>query len=222
MQDTQLDRPLVRTTPASGVRGWSRTFHIAQDVLLIAVFSVFAYLHGTQVFVDHIYTSVPLVLINTVYAFVFLTRRRSVLTTSRWQDWLVAALGGFLMFAFRPQDQDMGVVVGLGVGIQTAGLLFACICVASLGRSFGIVAANRGLKTSGAYVVVRHPIYAAHLLTDVGFLMANPSAFNFAVCGVIATAQVLRIRAEERILEASSDYAAYKQVVRYRLIPGLY
>jgi hypothetical protein len=32
-----------------------------------------------------------------------------------------------------------------------------------LGRSFGIVATNRGIQTGGLYRIVRHPIYAAYV-----------------------------------------------------------
>jgi protein-S-isoprenylcysteine O-methyltransferase Ste14 len=36
--------------------------------------------------------------------------------------------------------------------------------LAALGRSFGFVAADRGLRASGPYAMVRHPVYASYLL----------------------------------------------------------
>src|SRR5262249_37819738 len=48
----------------------------------------------------------------------------------------------------------------------------ACLSLASLlclGRHFGVRPAMRGLTTSGPYRVIRHPIYLAYVLADVGY-----------------------------------------------------
>ena len=47
-----------------------------------------------------------------------------------------------------------------------------------LGRAFGIVAANRGVKVLGPYCLVRPPMYAGYTLTQFGFLLAMPSRLN--------------------------------------------
>ena len=99
-------------------------------------------------------------------------------------------------------------------------LAVAGIC--DLGRSFGIVAAHRGIQTRGLYRYVRHPIYAAYLLAFGGFVLAHPSLFNSMVLLVWAGIQIARIRAEERLLSTDPYYAAYAQRVRHRLIPGLW
>ena len=44
----------------------------------------------------------------------------------------------------------------------------------TLGRSFGVVPANRGVVVGGPYNFVRHPIYTGYLITHVAFLVANP------------------------------------------------
>lgn len=193
-----------------------------QDAALVSVFSVFAFVHGHRMLVDTNFTAAPFFLINAIYAFLFLTRRRSRATTTRWQDWLVASIGGFGPFALQVQDGVSPIAGGVGFTIQLGGLVLACVALGFLGKSFGIVAADRGLKTSGAYGLVRHPIYFAHVVTEVGFIIANPHWINAVLIAVIFTAQLLRIRAEERLLESSTDYAAYKQKVRFRLIPGVY
>ncbi len=194
----------------------------AQDAALVSIFSVFVFVHGQRILVDQVFTSVPFFLINSIYVFLFLTRRRSRNTTTRWQDWLVAAVGGFGALALQPQDGVSGLAGGIGFGIQFGGLVLGCVALGFLGRSFGIVAADRGLKTTGAYGLVRHPIYFAHVVTEVGFIIANPHWINVVLVACIFTAQIMRIRAEERLLESSTDYAAYKQQVRFRLIPGVY
>lgn len=59
------------------------------------------------------------------------------------------------------------VVVG-GIGLQ----LFAKVF---LGLSFGVVAANRGVKIGGPYSFIRHPMYAGYTLSHIGLLLAMPS-----------------------------------------------
>ena len=50
--------------------------------------------------------------------------------------------------------------------ISTVGLLFVIAGKITLGRSFGIVPANRGV-VAGPYTLVRHPIYAGYLLSHI-------------------------------------------------------
>jgi protein-S-isoprenylcysteine O-methyltransferase Ste14 len=92
----------------------------------------------------------------------------------------------------------------------------------ALGRSFGIVAANRGVVVGGPYRLVRHPIYLGYLVTHAGFLLSNWSLRNLAVYAAAYIFQVARIFAEERILLVDGRYREYFQSVRYRLIPGLF
>jgi len=211
----------VSEAARSGAHGRS-LLSAVQDAFLVVISALFAYVHIHLVVVEGVFTSAPFAMINITYAVLFLTRRRSNATSTRWQDWLVAAIGGWLPFACQPDGSSSAALATVGTAVQAVGLVLAVICLTSLGRSFGIVAADRGLKTGGAYALVRHPIYSAHLITQAGFLMANPSVYNGVLLAIVATAQVLRIGAEERLLEASSDYAAYKSSVRYRLVPGLY
>ena len=45
------------------------------------------------------------------------------------------------------------------------GVLLVIVGKLTLGRSFGLVPANRGVVARGPYNVVRHPIYAGYLIT---------------------------------------------------------
>jgi protein-S-isoprenylcysteine O-methyltransferase Ste14 len=105
------------------------------------------------------------------------------------------------------------MLVGLGVNIWAK---------LSLRRSFGIVAANRGVKTQGPYRLIRHPMYIGYVATQVGFVLFNPTPWNFAIYLGAWTLQVLRILAEERTLSKDAKYQAYASTVRYRLIPGVF
>lgn len=91
----------------------------------------------------------------------------------------------------------------------------------SLGRSFGIVPANRGVKRIGVYRLVRHPMYLGYMLNHLGFLVMFCSAWNVLVYALTWTLLWLRTREEERFLRQDPAYRAYAGQVRYRLIPGL-
>ena len=94
--------------------------------------------------------------------------------------------------------------------------------LSGLGRSFGIVAANRGLKVGGPYRIVRHPIYAAYLVGWAGYALASPTLRNMVVLGVSILFQLLRISSEEALLSRNEAYLDYADRVPYRLVPGIY
>ena len=74
-----------------------------------------------------------------------------------------------------------GDAPGLLPDALTALISCAAICLVivgkiTLGRSFGIVPANRGIVDKGPYLLVRHPIYAGYLVSHLAFVAAYPTA----------------------------------------------
>jgi protein-S-isoprenylcysteine O-methyltransferase Ste14 len=112
---------------------------------------------------------------------------------------------------------DFAAVMLTMVGLSTQ--LYSKL---TLGRRFGLVAANRGICCSGPYRIVRHPIYMGYVLLHSGFFMLNPTVWNFCVFAVLYSIKIPRILAEERLLGQDPDYQQYMQKVRSRLIPGLF
>jgi protein-S-isoprenylcysteine O-methyltransferase Ste14 len=53
-----------------------------------------------------------------------------------------------------------------------------------LGRSFGLLPAQRGLVVVGPYRFVRHPIYFGYLIGHIGFLLVNFSWRNASGAGL--------------------------------------
>jgi protein-S-isoprenylcysteine O-methyltransferase Ste14 len=107
------------------------------------------------------------------------------------------------------------VLVTLGAFLSFANLL-------SLGRRFGVWPALRGLATRGPYRLVRHPMYLAYVLSDVGW---NLQEWNFGTAVLVMagwTSLLCRIRAEERILSQDAGWSNYVALARYRLFPGLW
>ena len=103
--------------------------------------------------------------------------------------------------------------------------LAACLSLASLltlGRWFGVRPALRGLAMTGPYRLVRHPMYLAYLLADIGY---NLQEWNVATLLLVAAgwmSLLYRIHAEERVLSRHADWPNYVARVRYRIVPGLW
>jgi protein-S-isoprenylcysteine O-methyltransferase Ste14 len=108
------------------------------------------------------------------------------------------------------------------VALSAAGLLVVIGGKMSLGRSFGLMPANRGIVSSGLYRIVRHPIYMGYLITHVGFVLANPTLWNAMALIVADLALLLRAVCEERTLAQDSQYRMYQQTVRWRVVPGVF
>ena len=111
---------------------------------------------------------------------------------------------------------------GLGAALMAMGLLLNISAKIALNRSFGLAAANRGVKRAGPYQLLRHPMYAGYAFTQATFLLLNPCPWNLGVYALSWSAQILRIRAEEKLLLEDPAYRDYAADVRFRLIPGVY
>lgn len=192
-----------------------------QDALLVVVSALFLYVQGSRVLVDHSVASLPFAVEQGFLTALFLTRRRSQATASDIGAWVAATIGGWGPLLLRPAESSWGLTLA-GLTLQTVGASLTFVGFSALGRSFGVVAANRGLKTAGPYRIVRHPIYLSHSLTLTGFLVANFSWLTLGMYLAIIGAQLARIRAEEKLLQATSEYAEYSRRVRWRLVPGVY
>ncbi len=157
-----------------------------------------------------------------VMALVFVVRRRPHNTSRSPMAWISTGLGTFGMLLARPGGTSLSTLAAFALTIQLVGCTTAVVGLTSLGRAFGLVAAHRGLRTSGPYRFVRHPIYAGYLLTALGYLLENPTLWNFLVVTCVAIFQITRIVHEERLLRADPEYTAYCRRVPYRLIPFVY
>jgi protein-S-isoprenylcysteine O-methyltransferase Ste14 len=150
--------------------------------------------------------------------------RRPATTPQAQRAGAAAALawtGTLLPLLLRSDGTQLGFPA-LGGVLQSVGVLLALAATLMLGRSFGVVAANRGVRVHGLYRVVRHPIYAAYLLAVTGVVLNHPSLWNVTVLLVWTTIQAQRTLAEERVLQSDPAYRSYAARVRYRLIPGIW
>lgn len=106
--------------------------------------------------------------------------------------------------------------------ISCGGLIIVIAGKITLGRSFALLPANRGIVSAGLYRVVRHPIYMGYLITHVAFLAANPSMWNIAALVIADAALLARAVCEEQTLALDPAYRDYQMRVRWRVAPGLF
>jgi protein-S-isoprenylcysteine O-methyltransferase Ste14 len=112
-------------------------------------------------------------------------------------------------------DAATATMLALGLAIIVTGK-------ATLGRSFGLMPAHRGIVCRGVYQLVRHPIYAGYLIAHTAFAIAHPMPWNICLFLVSDTALLIRATYEERTLMRDPGYAAYMTHVRWRVAPGLF
>lgn len=159
------------------------------------------------------------ILISEAAVLAFILFRRSTDQISHNpMDWAIGFAGSLLPLLIMPTEQ--GIVSG--VAFVLAGMVLSIGAKFSLRRSFGIVAANRGIKRSGLYAAVRHPMYLGYFLSYFGFALLNPSWFNIGLLSLWGVLQIARIGAEEKILFQDPDYQAHAKAVKYRLVPFIY
>jgi protein-S-isoprenylcysteine O-methyltransferase Ste14 len=194
----------------------------AARTIVIALFTVMA----VRIGVDFMNTgrvtgllllaSEALVVVLTVFrrmpALVDRTARARVLTA-------VSMLGPPLV---RPSGVE-GIAPEIAtIAVSVAGLTLVIAGKLSLGRSFGLMPANRGIVSTGLYRLVRHPIYLGYLITHYAFVAANPTIWNVVLLVAADLALMARAVCEERTLARDPEYRAYQQMVRWRVVPGVF
>ncbi len=151
-----------------------------------------------------------------------LLRRRTDDVSRRPVDWSLAFLATLSPLLAQASMAPALVAPAIGAVLIVMGMVVQIHAKLVLGRSFGLVAANRGLKIAGPYRFVRHPMYAGYFISHCGFLLMNPTAWNLGVYSLCYALQVPRLLAEERLLRTDRRYLEYMANVRYRLIPGMF
>jgi protein-S-isoprenylcysteine O-methyltransferase Ste14 len=199
-----------------------RTRRIAGNALLVALFLLFAYANFRSWRETGRPVGIGVTILSATVAFLFIVRRPPEETSRRAIAWLAAPVGTFAMLLARPVSHpDAGPLLALEL-LQIVGVIVAFAGLGMLGRSFGLVAANRGVKTDGLYRFVRHPVYAGYFVSDCGYVLENPSLRNGALLALMTIGQLVRIAEEERLLTGDGTYRTYCSRVRYRLIPYVY
>lgn len=121
----------------------------------------------------------------------------------------------------QPAQRSGSAPEAITTFVSAIGLSIIVMGKMSLGRSFGLLPAHRGIVQTGLYRLVRHPIYLGYLITHAAFLAAHPTPWNVLVLAMGDVALVVRARCEEQTLVRNPLYATYLTRVRWRILPGV-
>lgn len=135
----------------------------------------------------------------------------------------LAASGGMLILPclMRPIAPSSGALATVGLIFELLGIVITQVARVYMGRSFGILPANRGIVSKGPFRWIRHPIYFGWLILSIGYAMSFASERNVLLIVATLPFMVCRINQEEAHLSADPDYRRYISMVPYRLLPGV-
>lgn len=151
-----------------------------------------------------------------------LVRRRSTEMSLRPGDWIIGFCGTLLPILVVAPSGEPLAPFPVVLGFMLSGLVIHVLAKLSLRRSFGIVAANRGVMSAGTYNFVRHPMYLGYMISHIGILLAGPNVLNLSAILACWGFLILRIAAEERVLTQDAAYRELCKRTRWRLIPWVY
>ena len=205
---------------------YSAQLHFVADLLaratIIVLFSMMAVRFATDFLETGRITGLFLQLSEALVVVLTLVRRSAQLVDRSFRArvlTVVSVLGPPLLApaavaALAPEAVTVALSCA-GLGVVIAGKI-------TLGRSFALLPANRGVVSSGLYRVVRHPIYMGYLVTHVAFLAASPTLWNIAALIVADGALLARAVCEEQTLAKDPAYREYQTRVPWRVAPGLF
>ncbi len=135
----------------------------------------------------------------------------------------IAASGAMLILPclMRPINPSTGALATAGLVLELFGVILTQVARVYMGRSFGILPANRGIVSKGPFRWVRHPIYFGWLVLSIGYAMSYANPRNIILIIATLPFMVWRIDQEETHLSADTAYRGYIDHVRYRLLPGV-
>jgi protein-S-isoprenylcysteine O-methyltransferase Ste14 len=118
---------------------------------------------------------------------------------------------GVILYEFAGSPWDAMRITGLV--LVAFGLLMLTVARFQLGNAFSVTPQARMLVTRGVYSRVRNPIYVFGTVVIVGLIFYFRVPIFLLVLLILVPMQVLRARAEARILEQTfgDDYRRYKR-----------
>jgi protein-S-isoprenylcysteine O-methyltransferase Ste14 len=151
-----------------------------------------------------------------------LTRRSATIVSRHPLDWALSLIAVNAPLLVVPAAASTFMPSQIPTTLMLAGMIIQISSKIVLWRSYGLVPANRGIKTGGPYRFVRHPMYVGYTLTHIGFLLGFPSLQNSLLYFTAFLIEVARLIREERVLSKDPFYREYAARVRYRLLPGAF
>lgn len=160
----------------------------------------------------------PSVAYQALLGIAYIRRRRAVARDTRWFAQVIAYLAAYgpVLFAiaaraFAPAwvaPIHIPMLTVLSYGCAGAAVLLELWAICYLWPSFSVEPAARELVTGGPYRYLRHPVYVAGILGQLGLWLTHPTAPVTAMLAVWLPCLWVRMRYEERVL--ASTFPEYR------------
>ena len=200
----------------------TKTADLAARAAVATLFLWLAYRIGVDVLETGRLSLLPYLFNELLVVVLTVTRRYAVHVDRSSMARVATIVATFGPLVAQPDARYVVFAESAVLPLSVLGVAIVVAAKLSLGRSFGLLPANRGIVSSGVYRVVRHPIYLGYLFTHLSFLMANASPWNALVLVLADFALFIRVGAEERVLSVDQGYRKYCALVRWRVVPGIY
>jgi protein-S-isoprenylcysteine O-methyltransferase Ste14 len=207
--------PAARWTPAE-------LADLSARAIVVVLFTLMAIRIGSDFLATGRLTGLLLLASETLVVVLTVLRRTTSIVDRSVKARVLTALSMVGPVLVRPASVPALAPEAMTVLLSAAGLLVVIGGKVSLGRSFGLMPANRGVVSTGLYRLVRHPIYMGYLVTHVGFVAANPTLWNVVALAGADLALVWRAVCEEETLRKDEAYRRYQTTVRWRVLPGIF
>jgi protein-S-isoprenylcysteine O-methyltransferase Ste14 len=226
MKATSVEMGLAGAPAAAETLDYSAVLRFAADLAaratIVVLFSIMAVRFGSDFINTGRLTGLFLLASEALVVVLTVFRRSAVAVDRSFKArvlTIVSILGPPLL---APAAVAPLAAEGITVALSCAGLAVVIAGKITLGRSFALLPANRGVVSTGLYKVVRHPIYMGYLVTHVAFLVASPSVWNIVALVAADAALLFRAVCEEQTLALDPAYREYQTRVRWRVAPGVF
>jgi protein-S-isoprenylcysteine O-methyltransferase Ste14 len=209
-------------TPAASCSRPTAILDICERAFVFIVFSRFAWLMLSGAGRPTNVLDVLLVVSEAIPFVLIMLHSRSETLSRRPTNWLLGITGVTLPLLVHPVAVVPLVPANICFFVMVFGTFIQLAAKIVLGRSFGVIAANRGVKTLGPYRFVRHPMYLGYTITHIGFLLSTPTTVTALLYATTLAVQVWRLLREEQVLMQDEAYRAFAKQVRFRLLPGVF
>jgi protein-S-isoprenylcysteine O-methyltransferase Ste14 len=209
-------------TPATPISRQTAVLDVCERAFVFVIFSSFAWVMLSGAGQATNLLDVMLVVSESIPVILIMLRSRSESLSRRPTNWLLGMAGATLPLLVHPAAAVPLIPANLCFYLMVLGTFIQLAAKVILGRSFGVIAANRGVVTSGPYRFVRHPMYLGYTCTHIGFLLSMPTAATALLYATTLAVQILRLLREEQVLMQDEAYRAFAKQVRFHLLPGVF
>lgn len=195
---------------------------LAGKVVIVALFTMMAMRLGLDFLETGRLTGLLLVASEALVVVLTVFRRDALIVDRSVRARVLTAISLMGPPLVRPAHVAPLAPEVITVALSAVGLMVVIGGKVSLGRSFGLMPANRGVVCSGLYRLIRHPIYVGYLVTHLAYVAANPSIWNVVALVTADLGLMARAVCEEATLARDPEYRAYQARVKWRVVPGIF